>query len=289
MWQVLIVAFSRCFQNAVVMGEGRLLWWSREPGSHRSLGSSSSVDPRILPQATFFNRRFGWGVSLPHRLPHFMPHIVVAALLVDTSPCPPAAPTAHRRSLSSFCDQWSPANNSDQWSEGWYNHLFWCCCLQSDFKRCKVEPSSLLLELVGMETRSGAHGRRPSLSETKEGEILSQDQQQRVGEVPPIMLVSLKNISVDCVGISEEEEWENHVRSKSVCCWCNLWFWNVDFNVWKRVTNIFAAFATFVNLWRDQQLWCSSKDKLLSICHHHYHHHHCHHHHHHHHCCSSLL
>ena len=119
MWQVLIVAFSRCFQNAVVMGKGRLLWWSREPGSHRSLGSSSSVDPRILPQATFFNRRFGWGVSLPHRLPHFMSHIVVAALLVDTSPCPPAAPTAHRRSLSSFCDQWSPANNSDQWSEGW--------------------------------------------------------------------------------------------------------------------------------------------------------------------------
>ena len=35
-------------------------------------------------------------------------------------------------------------------------------------------------ELVGMETRGGAHGQRRPLSETKEGEILSQDQ-----KVPP--------------------------------------------------------------------------------------------------------
>jgi len=27
-----------------------------------SFGSKSFVDPRILSQATFFNRRFGWGV-----------------------------------------------------------------------------------------------------------------------------------------------------------------------------------------------------------------------------------
>jgi len=28
-----------------------------------ALGSSNSVDPRILPLATFSNRRFGWGVA----------------------------------------------------------------------------------------------------------------------------------------------------------------------------------------------------------------------------------
>ena len=59
-----------------------------------------------------------------------------------------------------------------------------------------------------METRSGAHGRRPPLSETKEGKILSQDQQQRLGKVPPILSVSLKNKSVekkmDRIGILED-------------------------------------------------------------------------------------
>ena len=76
---------------------------------------------------------------------------------------------------------------------------------------CNVEPS-LLLELVGMETRSGSHGRRPPLSETKEGKILSQDlperQQHRSGKVSPIMrLVCLKTFifgKLQGVGILEE-------------------------------------------------------------------------------------
>ena len=77
--------------------------------------------------------------------------------------------------------------------------------------QCNIEPS-LLLELVGMETRSGSHGRRRPLSETKEGKILSQDlperQQHRSGKVPPIMwMVRLKNSSsgkLQGVGILEE-------------------------------------------------------------------------------------
>ena len=76
---------------------------------------------------------------------------------------------------------------------------------------CNVEPS-LLLELVGMETRSGSHGRRPPLSETKEGKILSQDlperQQHQSGKVSPIMrLVCLKTFifgKLQGVGILEE-------------------------------------------------------------------------------------
>ena len=68
-----------------------------------------------------------------------------------------------------------------------------------------------------METRSGAHGQRPPLSETKEAEILSQDQKQRLGEVPAIPLVRFEKISVGGKNIVEKGGFEKiSVEKKNI-------------------------------------------------------------------------
>ena len=76
---------------------------------------------------------------------------------------------------------------------------------------CNVEPS-LLLELVGMETRSGAHGQRPPQSETKEGKILSQDLPLRASNGNWVKFLQR------CCSVSKNYLWKN-VRSMSVG-WC---------------------------------------------------------------------
>ena len=69
-----------CFRwrwNAVVMSEGILVWWlwGRPQARGGIVGSSNSVDPRILPLATFSNRRFGLGVSSHLYIDYIVHHV----------------------------------------------------------------------------------------------------------------------------------------------------------------------------------------------------------------------
>ena len=107
------VSFFRWHQNAVVMGEGRLVWWSRDPGSQTwdpqarwILGSSCKQHSPTEDLAG------GWVLLSSHQLTC---HISCPVSRLK-HPCPEAAPTAHRRSLWWLYDQWSPV----LWSNGWF-------------------------------------------------------------------------------------------------------------------------------------------------------------------------